>query len=57
MIRGAPSICTTGSAGRLDLVEVGQQAMLASRAHQRHALVIADLGEDVRSGTSVEGGI
>ena len=51
MIRGAPSISTTGIAGDSTRAEVRHQVGLASGAEQLLALVATDLGEDVyRSG-------
>ncbi len=50
MIRGWPSISTTGIAGRLDGAEVRHQVGLARGAQQLFALVAADLGEDVYRG-------
>ena len=47
MIRGRALHLDDRHRRRLDLVEVRQQAVLARRAHQRDALVVADLCEDV----------
>ncbi len=53
MMRSAPSISTTGIAGEVEHVEVGQHVRLARRCQQLGALVAANLGEDVCVGLHV----
>ena len=53
MIRSAPSISTTGIAGEVEHVEVGQHVGLAGGAQHLLALVAANLGEDVGGGAGM----